>query len=76
MLADVYEYSEVMENYLLEMEKIKTFHKEQISQAIVEMCRVLRIAKVQVEYYYSPQDEVEHKAVVDVFFEEGEADYT
>ena len=76
MLADVYEYSEVMENYLLEMEKIKTFHKEQISQAIVEMCRLLRIAKVQVEYYYSPQDEVEHKAVVDVFFEEGEADYT
>ena len=72
MVTDIYEYSEVMDTYLLDMEKIKTFEKERISQVIAPLCRVLRIAKVQVDYYMTPQDVANHRKIEDVFFEEGE----
>ncbi|MBO6207206.1 MAG: GGDEF domain-containing protein [Lachnospiraceae bacterium] len=76
MAIDNREYAEALGACLLKLEQIKTFQKDKICSAIEPVCPVVRVAKVQVDYFLTPKDEADHNGTVDVFYENGPVDTT
>ncbi|MBO6298506.1 MAG: hypothetical protein J6N53_06630, partial [Lachnospiraceae bacterium] len=64
MAIDNREYAEALGACLLKLEQIKTFQKDKICSAIEPVCPVVRVAKVQVDYFLTPKDEADHNGTV------------
>ncbi len=74
MSFNAVEYSKAFDNFIIKAERISDFFDPAMSDALSEICRVLRIARVSVKFYDTPRhDELgEGKSIV--FFSDGEAD--
>ena len=76
MAIDSREYAEALGVCLLKLEQIKTFQKDRICSAIEPVCPVVRVAKVQVDYFFTLKDEIDHNGTTDVFYDNGPVDTT
>lgn len=74
MSFNAVEYSKAFDNFIIKAERISDLFDPNISEALSDICRVLRIAKVLVLFY----DTLRHEQCGDgkamIFFSDGEAD--
>lgn len=74
MSFNAVEYSEAFDNFILKAESISDFNDPRISEALADICRVLRIANVSVIFYETAGHEEGGKGNTRVFFSDGKAD--
>lgn len=74
MSINAVEYSKAFDNFIIKAEKITDFFDPNISDALSDICNVLRIARVSVLSYETSHHEELGKGKSIVFFSEGEAD--
>lgn len=74
MSINAVEYSEAFDNFIIKAERITDFFDPNISDALSDICRVLRIAKISVIFYETPRHEQCGRGKTVVFFSDGEAD--
>ena len=74
MSINAVEYSKAFDNFIIKAEKITDFFDPNISDALSDICNVLRIARVSVLFYETSHHEELGKGKSIVFFSEGEAD--
>ncbi|MGN0604781.1 MAG: putative bifunctional diguanylate cyclase/phosphodiesterase [Oscillospiraceae bacterium] len=74
MSFNAVEYSKAFDNFIIKAERISDFFDPKISDALSDICRVLRIAKVSVLFYDTPRHEQRGEGNAMVFFSCGEAD--
>lgn len=68
------EYSEALENFIIKAERISYFLDANMSDALSDICHVLRIAEVSAIFYDTPGHEHRNEGNKAVFFTDGEAD--
>lgn len=74
MSFNAVEYSKAFDNFIIKAERISDFFDPKISDALSDICRVLRIAKVSVLFYDTPRHEQRGEGNAMVFYSCGEAD--
>lgn len=70
------EYSEAMDEFLLKMGQIASHTYQDTERALARICRLLRIAKVDVTYYESAHHEMRDKGELFIFYAQKQADNT
>lgn len=74
MSFNAVEYSKAFDKFIIKIEGISDFFDPNISDALSDICRVLRIAKLSVWFYETPRHEELGEVQTMVFFSDGEAD--
>lgn len=74
MSFNAVEYSKAFDNFIIKAERISDFFDPKISDALSDICRVLRIAKVSVLFYDTPRHEQRGEGNAMVFYSCGEVD--
>ncbi|MGN0586338.1 MAG: putative bifunctional diguanylate cyclase/phosphodiesterase [Oscillospiraceae bacterium] len=74
MSFNAVEYSKALENFIIKAERIPDFFDPNISDALSDICRVLRVARISVLFYETPAHEQRGEGNTAVFFSDGEAD--
>ncbi|MGN1136795.1 MAG: putative bifunctional diguanylate cyclase/phosphodiesterase [Oscillospiraceae bacterium] len=74
MSFNAVEYSKAFDNFIIKAECISDFFDPKISDALSDICRVLRIAKVSVLFYDTPRHEQLGEGKTMIFYSCGEAD--
>ncbi|MGN0609204.1 MAG: putative bifunctional diguanylate cyclase/phosphodiesterase [Oscillospiraceae bacterium] len=74
MSFNAVEYSKAFDNFIIKAEGITDFFDPDMSDALSDICRVLRIARVSVIFYDTPRHEEHGDGKSIVFFSDGEAD--
>lgn len=74
MSFNAVEYSKAFDNFIIKAERILDFFDPKISDALSDICCVLRIAKISVLFYDTPRHEQRGEGNAMVFYSCGEAD--
>lgn len=74
MSFNAVEYSKAFDNFIIKAERISDFFDPKISDALSDICHVLRIAKISVLFYDTPRHEQRGEGNAMVFYSCGEAD--
>lgn len=64
------QYSKCMDEFVLRMEPIKDFRDSTVTEAMVDLCHILRIAKVEITHYESPMEEGMQKGEKLTYYQE------
>lgn len=74
MSFDYKEYSEAMDEFLIQMESVQSPTDPKIGKAMSRLCKLLRISKVEVHLYETARDQALNCGDCACFYCEGEAD--
>ena len=74
MAFDVKEYAQALDSFIIQMEKIQDVINPDIQGAMESLCQVLRIAKVEADFYENLGYEEQKWGGRAVFYHEGECD--
>lgn len=74
MSFDADEYSKALDKFIIKAEGISYFPDPAISEALTDICHVLRISELTVTLYDTPAHEHRGEGETAVFFKEGESD--
>ncbi|MBE5864937.1 MAG: GGDEF domain-containing protein [Lachnospiraceae bacterium] len=74
MSFDYKEYSEAMDEFLIQMGKVQGPTDPEIGKAMSRLCRLLRISKVEVYFYETARDQMINRGDNACFYSEGVAD--
>lgn len=74
MSFDYKEYSESIDEFLIQMEKVQSPTDPGIGGAMSRLCKLLRISKVEVYLYETPRDQALNQGESTCFYSEGKAD--
>lgn len=74
MAFDVKEYARAFDKFIVEMEQIQDLINPEIQKAMEELCQVLRIAKVEADFYENLGYEEEKWGGRAVYYHKGECD--
>lgn len=74
MAFDVKEYAQALDKFIIQMEKIQDLINPDIQGAMDSICQVLRIAKVEADFYENPEFEEEKWGGRATFYHRGECD--
>lgn len=74
MSFNAVEYSKAFDNFIIKAERILDFFDPKISDALSDICCVLRIAKISVLFYDTPRHEQRGEGNAMLFYSCGEAD--
>lgn len=74
MSFDYKEYSEAMDQFLLQMERVHSPSDPDIGRAMSRICQLLRISKVEVRLFESTKEQALNRGEIFLFYQEGEAD--
>lgn len=76
MSFDVAEYAGAMDEFLMKMDKAPSTIHPDIGVVLERMCKLLRIARIEVAFYETPGAEQVRQGATVGFYQKGEADET
>ena len=68
MLIDSCEYEEILNEFLLRMEKISDCTDYDVEHILEKVCRILGVSKAQVNFYQTEEAEISAQGETKVFY--------